>query len=88
MAKYDPKFDYNKNGVVDIQDFSQWQAYYYAQDMRGDFNGDGKVDATDLGLFKAAYESVKEEEKSFPWAQVGIGIGIGLVVILIASKRV
>jgi len=78
--------DANKDGVVDLQDFSILKANFGGSGgwSNGDFNGDGAVDLQDFGLLKANLGAAGQSVPDTPGAMAMIA---GLLLIQLAPIR-
>lgn len=47
--------DFNGDGSLNVQDFTDFRAAYLAGDLRADFSGNGTLDVADFTTFRAAY---------------------------------
>lgn len=47
--------DFNKDGILNVNDFSDFRAAYLAGDPRADYSGDGVLGVADFSAFRTAY---------------------------------
>ena len=89
---YDPKYDLNKDGIVNAADFSILSKKRGpvntsdAWSVACDFNKDGVVDEKDVDLFNAHYRTTGD-----PNAKAGVPTwliitGIGVIAIMVLAK--
>ncbi len=86
---YDPKYDLNKDGVIDQADVDIFMTYYgqrvinNLQASVADFDGSGTVDITDFNRFALAMGPTVKSKTNWLW----IGGAIVLLAILSTGKK-
>ena len=91
-AVYEPKYDLNKNGVVDAIDYSIFAMYAYKtvnpsdpMSVKCDFNKDGVIDHDDYQAFMDHYMTTGTYSE-FSWTPL-ILIGAAVIGIVVMTRK-